>query len=659
MKTQLDEVVRVSHGAPKSGAVHVGKLKRRIYRVRSAADTARDAAAKLEKSGKVAEAQSLLAKATELDQWADAAEKIAATTNGELPNKTSQNSQENGENNSNDEESNNASNKAKGDGGAKDTNLGDDHDDGDAFDDGEDSKQQSDPSSNNGNGGNGSSKQNGDSSEEGDADEDGTDEYDDEDGTDGDDEDEDDEDDPLNQQFDDDYEDEDDDNGEVDFGPEDNKGKGSSQKQSEDEDDESDDDEDNGKGSQQKQSNAGNSGSSSSDGSSDGDDNPSMDDDLSVAMQMSTELIENPFDETPKAAQRANTDENGNMKIIKKSDTINKNKKLDAMKKVLKTLVKGEKDGAYYALLQILNKRGDTSIDANTELKKIFDSKSIIYRNNKNESFQEAYKSMELMDDDEFEDTIGEILNDINTISPVTFEQGKDARISKITQDNTSRNNKKLTDEDKKNKIAELHAKANKDEISKYSANRFSDTAEFISDLEDAIVSQIKLKHQKEQTYSVENRRHSGSSILVKGTRDNILPQTDAIKLILYLDCSASFNSYDISRERAFVSSLTKYVDSGDLVIDIKYFAYNIFSDYYSARQQGGTEAWDEILEDINAEEADNVVIVTDSDMEEQAQRSKKTWVPGCVWYIWKYTTAPSMLDHLWGDNGTWQYKLV
>ena len=54
-----------------------------------------------------------------------------------------------------------------------------------------------------------------------------------------------------------------------------------------------------------------------------------------------------------------------------------------------------------------------------------------------------------------------------------------------------------------------------------------------------------------------------------------------------------------IKREKDLLEVIKEFEDEGEIIIDLYYFSDDIFRDYYSARNQGGTRAWPKIITNI------------------------------------------------------------
>ena len=130
-----------------------------------------------------------------------------------------------------------------------------------------------------------------------------------------------------------------------------------------------------------------------------------------------------------------------------------------------------------------------------------------------------------------------------------------------------------------------------------------------------------------------------------------------------FFDVSASWKASDVELGKRFVASLKEFVDRDELELNMYYFSDIVGQDLESVRSYGGTSAWTKILDTIESNNAKNVVIMTDGDMDGYAAKSgQKCLVEGVVWYIWKiggyYTTgAKELPKYLRGMQGTTQYS--
>ncbi len=158
----------------------------------------------------------------------------------------------------------------------------------------------------------------------------------------------------------------------------------------------------------------------------------------------------------------------------------------------------------------------------------------------KNESLNEAYKSVREMEDDEFADLINDTLNLIDKANPVVYTQNKKQRIGRIQQ--------MATDQDLKTELTmEISDAANKEhqkikardeEAQKH--GQFGGIREFSINFYNAIKSQIDLVYQTYATYDEINPEYEDEDIIMKTDvekqeLDEALPVVD-----VYFDRSSS-----------------------------------------------------------------------------------------------------------------------
>lgn len=104
-----------------------------------------------------------------------------------------------------------------------------------------------------------------------------------------------------------------------------------------------------------------------------------------------------------------------------------------------------------------------------------------------------------------------------------------------------------------------------------------------------------------------------------------------------YFDVSGSWTSHPDAVEigKQAVATVKEFKDRGECELNVYYFGNTISNDMYAPGVwDAGTSAWNEILQNIKATGAKNVVLMTDQDMEYQAARGPVCKVEGCVWFI-------------------------
>jgi hypothetical protein len=202
----------------------------------------------------------------------------------------------------------------------------------------------------------------------------------------------------------------------------------------------------------------------------------------------------------------------------------------------------------------------------------------------------------------------------------------------------------------------------NKKEIDKYatrSRSSFSGFEAFITSLRRALALQVESEKTKAGSWSAINRRFDGTSVVKPGIKKKTLPSTKVPVIDFYFDCSGSWTDYDLQKGDDALSKLAQLERDGEIKINVFYFADNVYADVNSPRREGGTSAWNRIIDNIVLTKATNVVIMTDSDMEWQCSdpphRGYK--VSGVVWFLWKNGVNAQKLPHLLqGKSGTLQF---
>jgi hypothetical protein len=209
--------------------------------------------------------------------------------------------------------------------------------------------------------------------------------------------------------------------------------------------------------------------------------------------------------------------------------------------------------------------------------------------------------------------------------------------------------------------------KAREKEAAKYQArsrSSFKGFQDFLSSLYRAIALQVTTSEEQDDTWSALNRRYNGTGVLQQGKRLNELPNKKIPVIDFYFDQSGSWSSSDIDVGKRAVEALVELEEKGQIKINVYYFANNVHNDAISARREGGTGAWNEIVKNVIATGATNVIIMTDSDMEDfgiwSYDPAMRYTVPGYVWYLWRDgDNAPRLPRDLKGRGGTQQFSFT
>ena len=366
--------------------------------------------------------------------------------------------------------------------------------------------------------------------------------------------------------------------------------------------------------------------------------------------QSSKKPFKNPFDLAPRKAKSPMNQSN----MKGKNDPDEEGDELDEierMKRVLKMLRGGEKDGAIKALSDILD-----------------DKVSLSEENDGESSLVEAINSSSTIDqisDEEFDAIIDDSLKAIEKVKKLRKERSRTDNIKKIDdlkKDNLFKHN--LGAEDRTNIRVDTKKDTGQSEVQRlhnlrYYASSFKPSTAFKHDLLLAIQDQISTYKEQRKSWAAINRRTAHTSIMKQGTQHITQEEPKKPSIRVYLDCSSSFRKEDIEKEENFMQSIARFEKDGDIEKTvIKYFADDLWDDYQTARDQGGTNAWDEIIEDIKKYKPSNVVIVTDYDMYSQGGQYGTAEIDGIAWFIWKKYAAQSLINDI-KCKKTIQYNLI
>jgi hypothetical protein len=285
------------------------------------------------------------------------------------------------------------------------------------------------------------------------------------------------------------------------------------------------------------------------------------------------------------------------------------------------------------------------------------------------EALTEAVKSIKDISDDEFNMLINRVFDAVEALgdSGLTFttDEERELKAQEIKADlANTRTQQELSAED----IAQIRAEnqviqAREKEANKYkgrSRSSFKGFQDFLNSLYRAIALQVHIEDIKDDSWSAINRRYSGSGVLQPGKRINELPNKKIPVIDFYFDQSGSWDEDDLAVGRKAVERLVEMEEAGDIKINIFYFANNVHTDAASARAEGGTGAWNEIIKNVISTQATNVIIMTDWDMEDwwQGDKALSYTVPGYVWYLWRNgENAPRLPRDLKGRGGTQQFS--
>lgn len=323
---------------------------------------------------------------------------------------------------------------------------------------------------------------------------------------------------------------------------------------------------------------------------------------------------------------------------------------MEDIKKMLASLDPISKNGAIDALKDILNTRKTT-----------------------NESLNEVFN----IDSDEIEDIPENDFNkEINDCLDL-IQSIVDIKTKVVTEDELKKTIADLTDplaidelstEDKlRIQQSNMAKKAREKEILKY--NSIADLPgmeAFRKSLQHVITTQIKPLIKQDQSWGALNRRYTNTTILKKGDTYGTQPTKSVPVIDIYLDQSASWGNYK-NKGSEVVGMLKTFVDKQLIKVNLFYFGNHVKTINDPKLLGSGTGAWKEIIDNIAATKATNVVLITDTDMEQtrwdhNATKDPGITVPGCVWIIWKEQAskviASKLRGRMNGNAGNMQFNI-
>ena len=248
---------------------------------------------------------------------------------------------------------------------------------------------------------------------------------------------------------------------------------------------------------------------------------------------------------------------------------------------------------------------------------------------------------------DEAED-VSNKADSINNKQSKPFKSPEEQQEAKELQDRVNDLKKAL--KDLKNSIMEETEEAkDKEAIAKRAQDlaKYKETplSRFADSLNNFIKNEVATGRGK--SWSRINKKYSGTGLIRAGTSRLA---SDKVPLInVYFDRSGSWNAQKSAKGAQAIATLNKYVTRGQIKINLYYFSNNVHSIEQQALNEGGTNG-QPILDHIEATKPDNVIILTDSDIDDC--RSYVT-VPGGVWMLFYEGRSQNLMDHLKGRKLT------
>lgn len=254
--------------------------------------------------------------------------------------------------------------------------------------------------------------------------------------------------------------------------------------------------------------------------------------------------------------------------------------------------------------------------------------------------------------DDEFAELINGALDLIDNAKKVNYVNDNDSRKTKIQRwSNDTSELQDLQQEDNMN-IQQDYQKQLAREREKQKYNGFKGLDSFKINFYNTIQTEVQQVLQDYQSYDEINPEYESEDIIVKADLQRLIPEEVLPVIDVYFDCSGSWDDSDIAIGKRAIATVKEFEDMGQIKLNIFYFANNVHTTLGPARNEGGTRAWNDILQNIKATNATNVVVMTDHDMNWDAEDGPVCKVEGCVWWLWKNgESAPECTTHLVGKQ--------
>ena len=162
-------------------------------------------------------------------------------------------------------------------------------------------------------------------------------------------------------------------------------------------------------------------------------------------------------------------------------------------------------------------------------------------------------------------------------------------------------------------------------------------------------------KSQRTASWKKYNGNYDGSGIV---RPDNRYEKVGKIPVLqIYLDQSGSWTDEDVKIANSILRSISEFERKKQLKTEVYYFSNHVHSDPQSARNEGGTAAGEEMMQQLATQKPDNVVVITDSDFDGYKMETNYT-APGGVWMIFKGARSKQLMSHLKGSQSTKYYDM-
>lgn len=210
---------------------------------------------------------------------------------------------------------------------------------------------------------------------------------------------------------------------------------------------------------------------------------------------------------------------------------------------------------------------------------------------------------------------------------------------------------KKALEETERAVFNDRQLQADKKRRREYEANP---AKRFIQSVEMFIRDQ--LAYQRTGSWKRPSKKQSPGGVIAKGKARNY--NVPIPRINVYFDRSGSWDDSKIKVGQQAIAGLKDLEKKGKIKIGVYYFSDHVHSTPEEAEKEGGTSATQEILDHIEATHANNVIIMTDSDMDGQGRFTRPVKVDGAVWFAFKGGRCKEIMQYLRGAKMTKAYDL-
>ena len=265
------------------------------------------------------------------------------------------------------------------------------------------------------------------------------------------------------------------------------------------------------------------------------------------------------------------------------------------------------------------------------------------------ERAEEAAKKAEARGDGELADDASDLADDAEKLAKEAAEADA-ARIKQIENAfNDIRRRDAIISETERAVFADRQLRADRTRSKISAADQFFDSFEgFIRD---------QIAYGRESTWKRPSKKYTvGSDVLSRGKGRDYNVKVPYIAV--YFDQSGSWGPAKQKIGMKAVAYLQEMEEKGLLKVGVYYFSDTVSGNKADVANEGGTGATQLILDHIEEVGADNVIIMTDDDMDNQGAFYRHVTVPGAVWFLFVGGVCKKLMQYLDGEELTEAYEL-